>query len=59
MFVIPEWDMVIVRLGLDQTEFHITDKICGTFLQKIGQAIMDVTSEVSQHSFDIPGCGAG
>ncbi len=59
MFVIPEWDMVIVRLGLDQTEFHITDKIYGTFLQKIGQAIMDATSEVSQHSFDIPGCGAG
>jgi len=59
MFVIPEWDMVIVRLGLDQTEFHITDKIYGTFLQKIGQAIMNVTSEVSQHSFDIPGWGAG
>jgi len=45
MFVIPEWNMVIVRLGLDQTEFNITDKIYGTFLQKIGQAIMDVTSE--------------
>ncbi len=44
MFVIPEWNMVIVRLGLDQTEFKITDKIYGTFLQKIGQAIMDVTS---------------
>jgi len=44
MFVIPKWNMVIVRLGLDQTEFNITDKIYGTFLQKIGQAIMDVTS---------------
>jgi len=44
MFVIPEWDMVIVRLGLDQTEFNITDKIYGTFLQKVGQAIMDLTS---------------
>jgi CubicO group peptidase (beta-lactamase class C family) len=45
MFVIPEWNMVIVRLGLDQTEFPITDTIYGTFLQKIGQAIMNVTSE--------------
>jgi CubicO group peptidase (beta-lactamase class C family) len=41
MFVIPEWDMVIVRLGLDQNEFPITDKIYGTFIDKIGQAIMD------------------
>jgi CubicO group peptidase (beta-lactamase class C family) len=45
MFVIPEWDMVIVRLGLDQTEFNITDTIYGTFIQKLGQAIVDVTSE--------------
>ena len=45
MFVIPKWNMVIVRLGLDQTEFKITDKIYGTFIQKIGQAITDVTSE--------------
>ena len=59
MFVIPKWNMVIVRLGLDQNEFKITDKIYGIFIQKIGQAIMDVTSEVSQHSFDIPGWGAG
>jgi CubicO group peptidase (beta-lactamase class C family) len=44
MFVIPKWNMVIVRLGLDQTELKITDKIYGTFIQKIGQAIMDVTS---------------
>jgi len=44
MFVIPKWNMVIVRLGLDQTEFKITDKIYGTFIQKIGQAIMDVAS---------------
>jgi len=45
MFVIPEWNMVIVRLGLDQTEFGITDTIYGTFIQKLGQAIMDVTTE--------------
>lgn len=45
MFVIPEWNMVIVRLGLDQTEFNITDMIYGTFIQKLGQAITDVTTE--------------
>jgi len=45
MFVIPEWDMVIVRLGLDQTDFVITDTIYGNFIKKLGQAIMDVTSE--------------
>jgi len=41
MFVVPEWDMVIVRLGLDQNELPITDKIYGSFIEKVGQAIMD------------------
>lgn len=45
MFVIPEWGMVIVRLGLDQTDFVITDTIYGNFIQELSQAIMDVTSE--------------
>lgn len=45
MFVIPEWNMVIVRLGLDENKFKITDTIYGTFLQKVGQAILDGTSE--------------
>jgi hypothetical protein len=39
MFVIPEWDMLIVRLGLDQNEFVITDAIYGTFMEKISRAI--------------------
>lgn len=39
MFVIPEWNVVIVRLGLDQSKFAITDTIYGTFLQKVGEAI--------------------
>ncbi|MHC4675616.1 MAG: hypothetical protein ACYTBZ_24275, partial [Planctomycetota bacterium] len=39
MFVIPEWNMVIVRLGLDQNEFKMTDEIYSTFLQKIGRSI--------------------
>jgi CubicO group peptidase (beta-lactamase class C family) len=41
MFIIPEWKMVIVRLGLDQSEFSITDSIYSTFLEKIGQAITE------------------
>jgi CubicO group peptidase (beta-lactamase class C family) len=40
MFVIPEWNMVIVRLGLDQSEFAITNAIYGSFLEKVGQAII-------------------
>jgi CubicO group peptidase (beta-lactamase class C family) len=40
MFVIPEWNMVIVRLGLDQSERAITNSIYSTFLEKVGQAII-------------------
>jgi len=39
MFVIPAWNMVIVRLGLDERDFPITDATYSTFLEKIGQAI--------------------
>ena len=39
MFVIPEWNMVIVRLGLDQSERAITNAVYGTFLEKVGRAI--------------------
>jgi len=39
MFVIPEWNMVIVRLGLDQSEARINDRIYSTFLERVGQAI--------------------
>jgi CubicO group peptidase (beta-lactamase class C family) len=41
MFVIPEWNMVIVRLGLDQaSDGPITDATYSTFLSGVGQAIM-------------------
>ena len=40
MFVIPEWNMVIVRLGLDQSERAITNSIYSTFLEKVGQAVI-------------------
>ena len=39
MFIIPKWNMVIVRLGLDQRDFPITDSIYNGFLGKIGEAI--------------------
>jgi CubicO group peptidase (beta-lactamase class C family) len=41
MFIIPEWQMVIVRLGLDQQEFFITDQIYSKFLGKVGEAILE------------------
>jgi CubicO group peptidase (beta-lactamase class C family) len=41
MFVIPKWNMVIVRLGLDQRDFAITDAIYSNFLEKVGQAITE------------------
>jgi len=39
MFIIPGWNMVIVRLGLDQRDFAITDAIYSNFLEKVGLAI--------------------
>ena len=39
LFVVPEWNMVIVRLGLDQSEFAITDETYSRFLGMIGDAL--------------------
>jgi len=41
MFVIPEWKMVIVRLGLDQGKLKIADQTYSTFFEKIGGAMID------------------
>ncbi|MHC4520853.1 MAG: serine hydrolase domain-containing protein [Planctomycetota bacterium] len=41
MFIIPEWNMVIVRLGLDQSQSRITDEIYGEFLRRVGLAIRE------------------
>ncbi|HUS80957.1 MAG TPA: hypothetical protein VM283_06795, partial [Armatimonadota bacterium] len=42
LFVIPEWDMVVVRLGLDQqTDGEITDATYGAFLALVGEAIIE------------------
>ena len=40
IFVIPEWDMVIVRLGLDQSQLRITDAIYSQFIRKVGLALV-------------------
>jgi CubicO group peptidase (beta-lactamase class C family) len=39
LFVIPEWNMVIVRLGLDQKDGKIGDEVWNGFLGKIGEAV--------------------
>jgi CubicO group peptidase (beta-lactamase class C family) len=44
MFVLPSWNMVVVRLGLDQSGengFAISDAVYATFLRMVGQAIQD------------------
>lgn len=38
-FIIPEWDIVIVRLGLDQNEKWISDSEYNHFLGLVGNAI--------------------
>lgn len=45
MFVIPEWDMVIVRLGLDQAaDGAIGDAVYNGFLRKVEEAITETAA---------------
>lgn len=39
LFVIPDWDMVIVRLGLDEKDGKIARETWGEFLKKVGESI--------------------
>jgi hypothetical protein len=39
MIIIPEWDMVVVRLGLDANDVVITDLIWNEFLRIIGDSL--------------------
>ena len=42
VFIVPEWDMVVVRLGLDeQTDGKISDETYGAFLALLGDAIVE------------------
>jgi CubicO group peptidase (beta-lactamase class C family) len=45
LFVIPAWNMVIVRLGLDQREDEITTTEYNVFLKKVGESILDPVVE--------------
>lgn len=47
MFVIPEWNMVIVRLGLDQKDGKISDEVWSTFLGMVGDAVDRQTVRVA------------
>jgi CubicO group peptidase (beta-lactamase class C family) len=40
MWIVPEWEMVIVRLGLDQGQREITDAVANEFLKQIKAANM-------------------
>jgi CubicO group peptidase (beta-lactamase class C family) len=39
-FIIPEWGMVVVRLGLDQGDRKISEQAWGAFLERIGGAMV-------------------
>ena len=41
LFVIPAWNMVMVRLGLDEGEDAITEAEYNTFLRMVGEAIRE------------------
>jgi len=46
MFVIPEWHMVIVRLGLDEAQCKITDAVYSNFIRLIGEAITNLPDDI-------------
>jgi len=39
LFVVPAWRLVVVRLGLDESDREITDACYGEFLRRLGTAI--------------------
>lgn len=41
LWIVPEWQMVIVRLGLDQADRKIDDRISNEFLKRIGEALIE------------------
>jgi CubicO group peptidase (beta-lactamase class C family) len=50
MFIIPKWNIVVVRLGLDQKDFRIDNSIYSTFLEKIGESIRMDRTDASERS---------
>ena len=49
MFIIPEWNMVIVRLGLDQRDNKISDAVWNTFLRKVGRSLDEMMGPLKVH----------
>jgi CubicO group peptidase (beta-lactamase class C family) len=46
LFVVPGWDLVVVRLGRDQSEgFVITNAVWAEFLRRLGAAITSATRD--------------
>ncbi len=45
LFIVPAWNMVIVRLGLDEQENEITGAEYDGFLQRLSKAILDPVVE--------------
>jgi CubicO group peptidase (beta-lactamase class C family) len=52
MFVIPEWRMVIVRLGLDESDGPIGDDVWGRFIALVGEAHVDASLRDAQASVE-------
>jgi CubicO group peptidase (beta-lactamase class C family) len=40
MWVIPDWEIVIVRLGLDEAQRRIDDAVANEFLRRVGEAMV-------------------
>jgi CubicO group peptidase (beta-lactamase class C family) len=40
LFILPGWDMVVCRLGLDEGQQKIEDEVYGEFLRQLGEAVL-------------------
>lgn len=47
LWILPEWRMVIVRLGLDQRDREIDDAVTDEFLKRVGVSLLDKTANGS------------
>jgi CubicO group peptidase (beta-lactamase class C family) len=41
LVIIPEWRVVIVRLGLDQKDRKLTDEALNGFIRRLGDSLQD------------------
>ncbi len=55
LFVIPEWQMVVVRLGLDQNEKKLTDQHMSEFLRRVGETLRGRTTSPKEAEAKAPG----